>query len=93
MYGGKKKLQNGVKINPDLTPKRSNVLYKSTNLVKDVEGVEFTFANIHGDLCVRLSTAHNDKHVWKFESIPDLRKILQDRGIVLPAEEDDEEEE
>ena len=92
VYRNRKQLQNGVKMNPNLTKKRGDVLYKSSELVKDVAGIDFTFANIHGDLCVRLAAARNGDHVFTFHSIEELRKILEESDIVLPGDEGEEEE-
>ena len=90
VYRNRKQLQNGVKMNPNLTKKRGDVLYESSELVKDVAGIDFTFANIHGDLCVRLTAARNGDHVFTFHSIAELRKILEESDIVLGDEGEEE---
>ena len=66
-------------------------MYESSELVKDVAGIDFTFANIHGDLCVRLTAARNGDHVFTFHSIAELRKILKESDMVLPGDEGEEE--
>ena len=91
VYRNRSRLQNDIKMNPNLTKKRGSMLHDSSELVKDVAGVDFTFANIHGDLCVRLTAARNGDHVFTFHSIAELRKILEESDIVLPADEGEEE--
>ena len=88
VYKERKKLKNGVKMSPNLTKNRLQILHESSQLVQDTEGVDFTFANINGDLCVRLTNAHNDRNVWTFTSIQNLRTVLANKGIVLPDAED-----
>ena len=92
-YKERKKLKNGVKMSPNLTKTRLQVLDESSKLVRDIDGVDFTFANINGDLCVRLTTAVNGRHVWTFSSIQNLRTILFNKGFELPDAEDAEEDE
>ena len=89
LYGKKKDLPNGLKINAHLTHHRAKVLHESIDLVKDIEGVEFTYSNIHGDLYVRLTEPdEKNNHKFMFNSIDELNEILMQKGLV----EDDERE-
>ena len=90
VYKERSKLQHGVKMNPNLTKKRGTMLYKSSKLVENVQGVDFTFANIHGDLCVRLTAEHEGRNVWTFQSLGELKKLLGDRNIQIPDDVENE---
>ena len=92
-YKERQKLKGGVKMSPNLTKHRLQVLHESSQLVNDAGGIDFTFANINGDLCVRLTDAHNGRNVFTFSSIENLRTILADKGIDLPDDEEEEEAE
>ena len=49
VYNARKKSKK-VKICPNLTKTRSDLLYNATQFTKDVDGVDFVLADIHGDL-------------------------------------------
>ena len=91
LYGKRKELKNGIKIGPHLTHRRGKLLADSIDHVKDVRGVEFVFANIHGDLCVRLTDEYDGKNVFPFNSMDELNKVLADKDLIELVDEDDEE--
>ena len=79
VYKQRKKARN-VKIAPNLTKRRGKLLYDASNLVNGMDKVDFVFANIHGDLQVRLVEPYEDKILFYFNSIDDLTKLLADMG-------------
>ena len=87
VYFKKDQLKNGLKIGPHLTNHRAKLLYDSL-YASEIDGVEFTYANLHGDLCVRLTRVHNEKQVHQFTSLEELHQILVDAKLV---DEEDEE--
>ena len=89
LYKKKKDLKNNVKMNAHLTNHRAKTLHESIDFVKDVDGVDYTFSNIHGDLYVRLSPENpndeqndrrSDDHM--FNSIDELTQILLEKGLL-----------
>ena len=91
LYGKRKDLKNGIKIGPHLTHHRGKVLHESIEHVQDIPGVEFTFANLHGDLAVKLSEKYEGKDVFSFNTIDELNAILLEKGLI--EEDEDEAEE
>ena len=94
LYQKKKDLKNNVKMNAHLTNHRAKTLHESIDFVKDVEGVEYTFSNIHGDLYVRLTPENpsdeqndrrSDDHL--FNSIDELTQILMEKGLLEAVDE------
>ena len=80
LYRNKKKLPPGLKLSPSLTKKRQNILSEAMEMVSSVNTVNFVFADIHGDLKVRLTEADkNGRFVLNFTSIDDLAQII--RGL------------
>ena len=83
VYEKKKKLPNGYKMNAHLTNHRAKVLYESVDYVKDIEGVEFTFSNIHGDLCVWLTEPDDrNNHKFTFNTMDELKQILVQKDLI-----------
>ena len=79
VYAKRKSAKDNVKINPHLTNQRAKTLHESVDLVNEIDGVDFTFSNLHGDLCVRLKEPVNNKNVFNFKSIDDLKKLLGEK--------------
>ena len=71
-------------LGPNLTRTRGKLLYEASQTIKDkkLSGVQFVFANIHGDLHVRLTNPCNDSEVHPFETLQDLDTFLMDNGII-----------
>ena len=93
VYTKRKDLQNNVKLNPHLTQHRGKVLHDSVEFCKEIDGVDYTFANLHGDLCVRLSEKVNDKNIIKgFNTLDELQNILIEKNLVDPVEDESSEE-
>ena len=82
-YAERKKTKTG-KIRPTLTHHRNDLLFNASNFVTDIEGVDFAFANIHGDICVRLAESHNDRNNFPFSSMDNLKILLCEKGIEVP---------
>ena len=63
------------------------MLHESIKLCENIEGVNFAYANIHGDICVRLSAAVNGTESFSFQSTEQLLKKLSDLKLVELDEE------
>ena len=87
-YQKRKQLVNGVKIGPHLTRHRGSVLHESIDFVKDINGVEFTYANIHGDLRVRLTNEYDGKNDFQFTSIQELNQMLVEKELLVKDDEE-----
>ena len=64
-----------------MTKRRGKLLFDATNAIRGVEKVNFCFANIHGDLNIRLDEAYDGKHVHGFNSIKELSELLIKIGL------------
>lgn len=85
VYDERKKTKT-TKIRPNLTKRRRDLLYRASNLVKDLDAVHFVFANDHGDLKIRLkekmTTKSNvEKQYFDFDSMEVLKETLRDLKI------------
>ena len=81
-----RKEAKSAKICPNLTKYRNDLHYDASELVKDIEGVKFVYANIHGDLILRLNEKIDGKEDYHFNSMDKLKSLLVETGCV----EDDE---
>ena len=91
VYNKRKDAKNNIKFNPHLTQHRGKLLHESIVFCENIDGVDFTYANLHGDLCVRLSEKVNDKNVIKsFNTMQELKNYLVEKNLVDPEEESDE---
>ena len=77
MYKNRKNAKH-VKMSPNLTKERSNILYEASKLTEDIGTVEFVFANIHGNLVIRFKEKQNGSFLHDFSNMEDLRKLLLD---------------
>ena len=93
LYGKRKELQNGIKMSPHLTYHRGKILHESIEHVENIQGVEYTFANLHGDLAVKLSDKYEGKDIFSFNTIDELNNILIDKKLVEEADSEAEEDE
>ena len=84
LYSKRKTLKN-VKVSPNLTKKRSKLLYDAVELTKNIENDDwgFVYANIHGDLLLRLQEKYQGKHYYSFDSLESLRNQLNEIGLLL----------
>ena len=80
----KKKEMKCKKIAPNLTRKRSKLLFDTTNIIKDklLTQIEFAFANINGDLHVRLAEPIEGSKVHPFSSLKQLDDFLLDHNVI-----------
>ena len=78
------------KIRPNLTKHRNDLQYNASELVKDIESVKFVYANIHGDLILRLNEEIDGKEDFPFNSMDKLKSLLVETGCVEAEEDDDE---
>ena len=80
LYRNKKKLPPGIKLSPSLTKRRQQILHEAIEMVSSMHTVNFVFADIHGDLKIRLTEADKDgRFVLGFNSTEDLAQII--RGL------------
>ena len=82
VYRKQKDLNNGIKFNPQLTKKRGKLLHESLQIAQKVDAINFTYANIHGDICARLHEAVNGTDSFSFNSLTELLKKLNDLELV-----------
>ena len=75
VYNARKKAKK-VKICPNLTKYRQDILYNANETFSKANGVDFIFADIHGDLKVKLKVKVNDRDFYKFETLEELRNLL-----------------
>ena len=84
-----RKEARSVKIRPNLTKCRNDLQYKASEYVKEIEKVKFIYANIHGDLILRLNEEIDGKEDFQFNSMNKLESLLVETGCV-EADGDDE---
>ena len=72
----KRKSSNNIKIKPNLTKKRQTLRYDATQLVENNDKVDFAYADIHGDIKVRLVNLHKGKYAHNINSIEELEDLL-----------------
>ena len=81
----KKKSIKSNKIAPNLTRRRGKMLFDANKIIKDKQlsaSIEFCFANIHGDLQVRLAEPVNGTKVHAFDSLKGLDDFLLEHHII-----------
>ena len=84
VYNNRKHAKN-CKVRPNLTPQRNDLLYDAATLVENIDGVEFAFANAHGDINVRLTESlPNGKQHFAFSSLSELKQRLLENNFNLP---------
>ena len=77
----KRKLAKNIKISPNLTPKRGKLWYDASNRIAPLPEIDFVFADIHGDLNIRLTKEFKNKFVHGFSTIEELEKLILDMGL------------
>ena len=86
----KRKDAKSVKIRPNLTKNRNNLLFEANEFVENIEQVDFCFANVHGDINVRMKEELNGRQVFSFDSMDSLKSLLVKKRIIEDAGEDDD---
>ena len=84
LYRNKKKLPSNIKVSPSLTKRRQKILSEANEMINRTpeirSSVNFVFADIHGDLKVRLNEADKtERYVLNFNSTEHLAEII--RGL------------
>ena len=87
VYRKKTDLTNGLKFNPQLTKRRGKLLSDAIQIAEKVDEIDFAYANIHGDICVRFKEAVNGTESFSFTSKERLLQKLKDLDIVDLDEE------
>ena len=67
VYTNRKSTRN-VKIRPNLTRRRETLRYEASESTKDNDKVNFVYADVHGDIKVRLIDQYKGKHVHAINS-------------------------
>ena len=80
----KRKMAKKIKIAPNLTHRRGKMLFDASKIIeeKDVKSINFVFANLHGDLQVRLTEPLEGKHVHPFKDLQELDDLLLNNGLI-----------
>ena len=87
MYRKKTELKNNVKFNPHLTKKRGKLFHETIQLTAKLDCIDFAYANIHGDVCVRLTAAVDGTESISLQSTSQLLKKLSDLRLVVLDQE------
>ena len=87
VYRKKTELKNNVKFNPHLTKKRGKLLHETIELAAKLDCIDFAYANIHGDVCVRLTAAVDGTESISLQSTSQLLKKLSDLRLVVLDQE------
>ena len=82
VYYERKKLKT-IKISPNLNQKRGKLWYDASKITENVDGIDFIYADAHGDLRFKTSSQHNGKQNFKFESLDHLEEIYTALGLKL----------
>ena len=79
-----KKVTKSKKIAPNLTRNRGKLLHEVSSIIKDnkIDAIEFAFANIHGDLQIRLAEPVEGSKVHPFESLKELDDFLLGNNVI-----------
>ena len=87
--------QEGVRIRPALSPNQKKLLYDSQQLLERyqygeemVNPPEFVFANLHGDIQVKLKNKFRHSEMVTFNSIKQLTHILREAQGVKETDEE-----
>ena len=75
------KMAKNVRISPYLTKKRVGILKEASSLVEKLDMVDFVFANIHGDLNLRLVEPFHEKQYFQFSTVDELTTLLNSMDI------------
>ena len=77
-----RKRANNIRILPNLTKRRSGLLYEAIQMTNEKINGDwgFVFANQHGDLLIRTNDKYKGKHYFEFTSIDSLTKPLHEIG-------------
>ena len=80
----KRKALRNTRISPNLTKIRSKMLNDAIELTKVIEKNDwgFVYANMHGDLMIRLSEKFKGRHYYSFDSIKSLTDKLVEFGLM-----------
>ena len=80
----KRKAARNIKISPNLTKARGKLLHDAVALADTIEKNDwgFVFANMHGDILLRLKDKHKGKHYHPFDSMESLTSQLTEIGLL-----------
>ena len=81
IFSNKRRIRNEfMKIKPSLTRRRSELLDKANKLVKYSQAGDFCYADINGNLKLRLKNPLNGRYVYNFKTYDDLLTLLLEQG-------------
>ena len=81
VFNARKKTKN-YNIRPNLTPSRSKLLHEATEILANVNEVNFAFADIHGDPKILLVNAIDGRFVFSFFTTVELKNLLSKLGFL-----------
>ena len=87
VYRKKTELKKNFKFNPHLTKKHGKLLHETIELAAKLDCIDFAYANIHGDVCVRLTAAVDGTESISLQSTSQLLKKLSDLRLVVLDQE------
>ena len=61
-------------------------MQNAQSLAEKTDGVEFVYANTHGDLFVKLSQAIKEKTDFGFSTMTELKSFLKEKGFEIPID-------
>ena len=79
----RKNTRRGIKIRPSLAPERRKMLHDATAILEDYNTTdlknppEFVYADMHGNLFVKMSSEANRRMFFTFSSIVELCSLIE----------------
>ena len=89
-FNCRKNIRRGIKVKPSLTPDRRKLLKEADDFIKSYSSgdslkiePEYVFADIHGNLKVKMKKEGRGKRYFKFSSLSELREIIDKNNMSL----------
>ena len=67
---------------PNIPEQRASLLLEAHHMVQNHEEIKLVYADVHGNVKVRLQKCHKGKNVFTFDNIDSLKKLLLQMGLV-----------
>ena len=78
-----------IRIRPSLTPYRADLLEAARSTVDKVEDIEFVFADVFGDLKMRLKQPVNGSYIKGFDTLEDVEHTIHSFDFFFSSDEGD----
>ena len=85
----KKPVKVNIKLQPSLTKQRIDLLKLANEKTKDVERIKFPYADMHGNLKIRLNSPINNRYIIDFQTEDDITNIISLAGTDTTPIDDD----